>query len=77
MDLSLPIVDGWEATRRIKANPVLQPIPIVAITAHVTKWDQDEASAAGCDGFLAKPVEAAALLDILRRFLQPRRAAVR
>jgi len=71
MDLSLPVVDGWEATRTIKRDAALRPIPIIAVTAHVTQRDRDEAAAAGCDGFLAKPVEERALLDTLRRHLGP------
>jgi len=71
MDLSLPIVDGWEATRRIKADAGCRSIPIVAVSAHATAQDRDEARAAGCDDFLAKPVDEKALLDTLRRYLGP------
>jgi two-component system, cell cycle response regulator DivK len=72
MDLSLPIVDGWEATRRIKADAAGRSIPIVAVSAHATAQDRDEARAAGCDDFLAKPVDETALLDTLRRYLGTR-----
>jgi two-component system, cell cycle response regulator DivK len=69
MDLSLPIVDGWEATRTIKSDSNLRAIPIVAVTAHATAQDRDDIRAAGCDAFLAKPVDEAALFDILQRYL--------
>ena len=56
MDLSLPIMDGWEATRRLKANADLQLIPVIALTAHAMKGDEKKALAAGCDNYLAKPI---------------------
>jgi CheY-like chemotaxis protein len=56
MDLSLPVMDGWEATRRLKANPDLRSIPVIALTAHVMKGDEEKAIAAGCDDYLAKPI---------------------
>src|SRR5205823_11522878 len=62
MDLSLPDVDGWEATRRIKANPATKHIPVIAITANAMTGDKDKALAAGCDDFDTKPVEIARLL---------------
>jgi C4-dicarboxylate-specific signal transduction histidine kinase/ActR/RegA family two-component response regulator len=69
MDLSLPVVDGWEATRTIKSDAKLRPIPIIAVTAHATKEDWDGIRAAGCDSFLAKPVDEKALFDALRHYL--------
>ena len=69
MDLSLPVIDGWEATRTIKGDAGLRSIPIVVVTAHVTTQDRDEARAAGCDDFLSKPVDEKALFVILRRHL--------
>jgi len=69
MDLSLPIIDGWEATRTIKGDGKLRPIPIIAVTAHATNQDRDDVRAAGCDGFLVKPVDEKALFDILQRYL--------
>ncbi|NJM91757.1 MAG: response regulator [Rhodospirillaceae bacterium] len=69
MDLSLPVVDGWEAARRIKSDVGLRSIPIVAVTAHATEQDRVEARAAGCDDFLPKPVDEQALHDVLRRWL--------
>src|SRR5262245_24655032 len=62
MDLALPCVDGWEATRRIKANPATRDIPVVAFTAHVLQEDADRAREAGCAAVIAKPFEIGALL---------------
>jgi two-component system sensor histidine kinase TorS len=69
MDLSLPVVDGWEATRAIKSCATLRPIPIIAVTAHAAKQDWDGIRAAGCDSFLAKPVDETALFETLRHYL--------
>jgi PAS domain S-box-containing protein len=69
MDLSMPIVDGWEATRKIKADPRRRAIPIIAVTANATEEDKAEAARAGCDSFLAKPVDEAALFELLRQYL--------
>jgi len=69
MDLSLPVVDGWEATRRIKANPALRHIPIIALTAHAMMGDEDKARAAGCDDYLSKPIDEALLFEKLAHFL--------
>ena len=62
MDMSLPVLDGWEATRSIKANAALKEIPIIALTAHAMQADEDKARAAGCDDFDTKPVDLARLL---------------
>jgi CheY-like chemotaxis protein len=62
MDLSLPVVDGWEAARRIKAAPETRHIPIIALTAHAMSGDEDKALAAGCDDFDTKPIELKRLL---------------
>jgi CheY-like chemotaxis protein/anti-sigma regulatory factor (Ser/Thr protein kinase) len=69
MDLSLPVVDGWEATRTIKSDAALRHIPIIAVTAHAAKEDWDGIRAAGCNGFLAKPVDEKALFDALHHYL--------
>jgi two-component system, cell cycle response regulator DivK len=55
MDLSLPVMDGWEATRRLKANPQTKHIPVLALTGHALGDHEREASAAGCDGYVTKP----------------------
>ncbi len=68
MDLSLPVIDGWEATRRIKANPATQRIPVIALTAHAMSGDQEKALAAGCDDFDTKPVELQRLLEKIKTF---------
>lgn len=57
MDMSLPVLDGWEATRRIKADPATRTIPVIALTAHAMSGDAEQAAQAGCDEFETKPVE--------------------
>ena len=69
MDMSLPVIDGWEATRRIKSNNELAHIPIIALTAHAMSGDEEKAKAAGCDGYLAKPLNEDLLFDQLDQFL--------
>jgi CheY-like chemotaxis protein len=66
MDLTLPDMDGWEATRRIKADPTTRHIPVVALTANAMAGDREKAIAAGCDDFDTKPVELPRLLGKLR-----------
>ena len=66
MDLSLPQLDGWEATRRIKAAPETKHIPVIALTAHAMTGDREKALAAGCDDFDTKPVELPRLLKKIR-----------
>jgi two-component system cell cycle response regulator DivK len=70
MDLSLPMIDGWEATRRIKANGALSHIPIIGLSAHAMSGDREKALAAGCDDYLTKPLNDDLLFDKLHHFLQ-------
>jgi len=63
MDMSLPVIDGWEATRRLKADPVLQGIPVIALTAHAMAGDREQALGAGCDDYDTKPIELPRLLE--------------
>ena len=69
MDLSLPGVDGWEATRRIKANEALRNIPIIALTAHAMRGDAEKARACGCNDYLSKPIDEDLLFEKLKQFL--------
>jgi CheY-like chemotaxis protein len=69
MDLSLPVLDGWEATKRIKAQPETQHIPVIALSAHAMTGDRERALAAGCDDFDTKPVEMPRLLEKVRALL--------
>jgi len=69
MDLSLPVLDGWEATRRIRAQPETRHIPIIVLTAHAMSGDREKALAAGCDDFDTKPVELSRLLEKVRALL--------
>ena len=69
MDMSLPGIDGWEATRRLKAAPQTQRIPVIALTAHAMTDDRDKALAAGCDDFDTKPIELPRLLSKIQALL--------
>ncbi len=69
MDLSLPVMDGWEAARRLKANADLKHIPVIALTAHVMMGDEDRARECGCDDYLTKPLDEDLLFEKLDRFL--------
>lgn len=75
MDLALPGVDGWEATRLLKSDPATQHIVIVALSAHALAAEGDRARAAGCDGFIAKPCLPPDLLAQVRTFLKKKPAA--
>jgi CheY-like chemotaxis protein len=69
MDVSLPVMDGWEATRRLKASPETRAIPVIALTAHAMSTDRLKALDAGCDDYDTKPVELGRLLDKKTRLL--------
>ena len=69
MDMSLPVIDGWEATRRIKTAPELRKIPIIALTAHAMATDRDKALEAGCDDYDTKPIELQRLLGKIETLL--------
>ena len=69
MDIQLPVLDGYEATRRIKMNPALRHIPIIAVTSYALSGDDAKAVTAGCDGYIAKPYSPRALLARVREYL--------
>jgi CheY-like chemotaxis protein len=72
MDMSLPVLDGWEATRRVKANAESKHIPVIALTAHAMAQDKERALDAGCDDFDTKPVELPRLLEKIKAALARR-----
>jgi len=76
MDMSLPVLDGWGATRRIKAQSSTRSIPLIALTAHAMAGDRDKALQAGCDDYDTKPIELVRLLDKMDRLLSDRAASV-
>jgi CheY-like chemotaxis protein len=69
MDMSLPVIDGWEATRRLKADEATRGIPVVALTAHAMSTDREKALEAGCDAYETKPVELPRLLETMEKLL--------
>jgi CheY-like chemotaxis protein len=69
LDMSLPILDGWEVARRIKADPITQHIPIIALTAHAMAGDREECLSAGCDDYDTKPVDLPRLLGKMQALL--------
>jgi len=71
MDIQLPGIDGYEVTRRIKADPALAAIPIIVVTSYALSGDEAKARAAGCDGYVAKPYSPRALLAKIREYLPP------
>ena len=74
MDMSLPVIDGWEATRQIRANDVTRKIPVIALTAHAMAGDREKAGEAGCDDYDTKPVEISRLLAKITALLATRAA---
>jgi CheY-like chemotaxis protein len=70
MDMSLPVMDGWEATRILKAEEGTRSIPVVALTAHAMSTDREKAFEAGCDAYETKPIELPRLLETMEKLLQ-------
>ncbi len=70
MDVSLPVMSGWDATKKIKADPDLQRIPVIALTAHAMSTDRDKAFEVGCDEFETKPVDMASLLQKIGKLIE-------
>ena len=75
MDIQLPVLDGYEATRQIKADPNLKATPIIAVSSFAMKGDEEKARASGCDHYVTKPYSPMQLLRIIRGFLGDRREA--
>lgn len=73
MDMNLPVMDGWEATRLIKVAPATSGIPVIALTAHAMTGDADHALAAGCDAFETKPIEFGRLTETMERMIAARK----
>jgi len=69
MDIQMPVIDGYEATRRIKVDPALKPIPIIAVSSFAMKGDEEKARTAGCDHYVTKPYSPMQLLRLIRGFL--------
>jgi len=70
MDLSIPGIDGWEVTKRLKSAPKTKGIPIIALTAHAMRGDEERAIVAGCDGYLAKPISPKKVVEEVKRYLK-------
>ncbi|MDF3057501.1 MAG: chemotaxis protein CheY [Rariglobus sp.] len=71
MDMSLPVIDGWEATRRVKAGDTTKHIPVIALTAHAMAGDREQALAAGCDDYDTKPIDLTRLLPKIEKYAGP------
>lgn len=69
MDIQLPVIDGYEAARRLKADPATRHIPVVAVTSYALSGDEDKALASGCDGYVAKPFSPRHILGLVRQML--------
>jgi two-component system cell cycle response regulator DivK len=69
MDIQMPVMDGYEATRRIKADPALRVIPVIAVTSYALSGDEEKASLAGCDGYVAKPFSPRQMLAKVREII--------
>jgi two-component system, cell cycle response regulator DivK len=74
MDMSLPVIDGWEATRQVKAAPATHAIPVIALTAHAMAGDREKAIQAGCDDYDTKPIDLPRLLEKITALLERRQA---
>jgi CheY-like chemotaxis protein len=72
MDMSLPVMDGWEATRHVKSDDAMRNVPVIALTAHTMSGDREKALAAGCDDYDTKPVELDRLIGKIERLLGAR-----
>jgi CheY-like chemotaxis protein len=74
MDMSLPVIDGWEATRQVKAAPATRAIPVIALTAHAMAGDREKAIQAGCDDYDTKPIDFPRLLEKMTSLLERKQA---
>jgi len=72
MDIQMPVMDGYEATKQLKADPALRAIPVVALTAHAMPHERAQAMAAGCSGHIEKPIDTRTFIDQLTGFVPPR-----
>ena len=75
MDMSLPVMDGWEATKRVKSDAMTRTVPVIGLTAHAMSGDREKAIEAGCDDYDTKPVELDRLIEKIERLLGARKAS--